>query len=1001
MTLHLAELSRRGVFKTLVAYAIASWVLIEIADVIGGAFLLPEWFVAALTTLLVLGAFPVVILSWRYDITWEGIKRDTSRVPDEVDRSARRISALLIIFLLSATTTLWVHYFRTQSQNDLENLVRAQQGAPAIGEDGRVVSMAVLPFDDFSPGGGKQWVADSIADAVLHELSQNRDMIVTAKTSSFGFRDSGKTAAEIGKALGVQALLEGSVQVIGDRLRVTSQFVRTADQAHIWSDVHEATIEDWFEIQDAIAVKITELVLPHSRPAAERGGRDRPPSLEAYRLLTVGRDLIGDEESTRQAVKLLNVVVEIWPDYADAWAWLAMAYDEQRGFLRRSDTKSVLQISEAAELSRQAVDAALKLNPDQPLALIYRGMFNASLGGKHLHEALDRVEELAPNDPGLLAWLAGGTLYSANFKKAEELLTRARAVDPGDAELLGLYIWSICGREPHGPVVKFQLEEYPVPALQALELRLFADFCDGRYADAFRTALEKARIDSEPGPALGALTMLAALGQDRALAQVGAAHRLLPREFNGPPGEFFFPSYFPEVLPERLASYRRHLASRLANHGASFMYAIALVMAGDYEAAEQQIDIPVRLWEGWYGTMGEIVWTSETTAVFAWKAWLLLHRDALDEAADLVAQLMAAVEEKELIAWSGSRGRLDDIPLMILLLNGRQDQAVDWLLAAEQDLWLYFQPLLTSPVYAEFRTLEEVSAALDRMVAWRAGVLEELEAEALPEVQDPSLLLAYIEALARPSHLDRAEIAQHFDDDPPGALQHLERALEEDPDNVVILDQMADFLQQFGRVDDAVLLAERAASISPEDFDLHYSLTVAYSHAQRFSEAIASAQTAVELRPESGSIRRWLGQMHLLNDEPETARDVFRQIEDESDRIMGLVMAEHALGRPAESDALLEEFLDIKWGFTPYHIAYVFAFRGDNDEAFDWLEKAAAAGKLVSHSATFPMLLNLHDDPRWLPFLERIGKSPEQLAGIELHLMLPPATSALDVGRVD
>ena len=89
-----------------------------------------------------------------------------------------------------------------------KTLVAAQQGAPEIGADGRIERIAVLPFDDFSPGGGKQWVADSIADAILHALSQNRELIVTAKTSSFGFRDSGRTAAEIGKALGVQALLD-------------------------------------------------------------------------------------------------------------------------------------------------------------------------------------------------------------------------------------------------------------------------------------------------------------------------------------------------------------------------------------------------------------------------------------------------------------------------------------------------------------------------------------------------------------------------------------------------------------------------------------------------------------------------------------------------------------------------------------------------------------------------------------------------------------------------
>ena len=87
MKLHLAELRRRGVFKTLAGYAVVSWVLIEVTSVIAPAFLLPDWVVAALTTLLVLGALPVLLLSWRYEFTLEGIKRDTRTVSDELERS--------------------------------------------------------------------------------------------------------------------------------------------------------------------------------------------------------------------------------------------------------------------------------------------------------------------------------------------------------------------------------------------------------------------------------------------------------------------------------------------------------------------------------------------------------------------------------------------------------------------------------------------------------------------------------------------------------------------------------------------------------------------------------------------------------------------------------------------------------------------------------------------------------------------------------------------------
>ena len=126
MKLHLGELRRRGIFKTLAAYAVAAWVLVEAASIIAPAFLLPPWTVAAVTTLLVLGAFPALYLAWRYEFTNKGIERDESRIPDEVDRVVQRLAIVFAFGLMAITATLWVNYFRAQSSDAIEAMAEAQ-----------------------------------------------------------------------------------------------------------------------------------------------------------------------------------------------------------------------------------------------------------------------------------------------------------------------------------------------------------------------------------------------------------------------------------------------------------------------------------------------------------------------------------------------------------------------------------------------------------------------------------------------------------------------------------------------------------------------------------------------------------------------------------------------------------------------------------------------------------------------------------------------------------
>lgn len=750
MRLHLAEIGSRGIFKMLAAYAVASWVAIELISVIAPAFLLPKWTVAAVTTLLVLGAFPVLLFEWRYNITSKGIIRDTSHVPDEVDRFAKRISTLLLLLLLAAISILWTNYFRTQSTRELGSLLEAQGGAPEIGENGLIRSIAVLPFDNLSADDRRPFLADGIAEAILHRLAQNKELLVTARKSSFYFKDKNVTVAEIGRILGVQALLGGTVQIANNRLRVTSQLVRTSDQTHIWSNVYEAPLDDIFQVQDTIAYTVRDLILAEG--VSRLGPPDEAdyPKLEAYELLLEARSLLqlGTSGSTEKAIRLLRLAIDLAPTYADAQAWLAQALEGKCFALLTNQKKSRSACAVIIDESKKANNMALELDPDNGVAILLRGAWSQQTGsGEAYDEAMRKALKVAPNDPDVLINMASIRAQALEFSSARTLVQRAKLVDPSDYEVFLSYLYLFCGRQTLSKVVESQLVSYPPSAATALTIRAKSARCDKQFVDHITSLVLLFQLDPGPGAALDALRFLASLGHHKALALIGAAHRMLPGSFT-----YFRPSetddtvYFEEILDDRLATYRWHSNSEF-NH----MYFVPITLAivqmqdRDYSGAEETFSKTLKLWERIFAWKGTRVVLKETLAIYANQAWLKFERGAVEDAEELAKELLATLEAKGLTQWGDTQGLMQHFPLMVLVLNNRQEQALNWLRDAEQDKWLGFQPLLTSPVFKEFRGIPEVTQILSRLVAMRTKALDEVLATGLPEVLDPSLLFTRIE----------------------------------------------------------------------------------------------------------------------------------------------------------------------------------------------------------------------------------------------------------------
>ena len=241
-----------------------------------------------------------------------------------------------------------------------------------------------------------------------------------------------------------------------------------------------------------------------------------------------------------------------------------------------------------------------------------------------------------------------------------------------------------------------------------------------------------------------------------------------------------------------------------------------------------------------------------------------------------------------------------------------------------------------------------------------------------------------------PAHAILGSVAFFYEFDLEAAARHLEHALALEPTNPEILSRGADLVAKLGLLDEAIAISEYIVNRDPVNPVYHESLGRYYLRAGRLDEAIASFRTALTLSPGYRAARYRIGMALLYKGELQAALVEMQQEQFPSKQQEGEAIAYHALGHQAESDALLVELIDKDEYGGAYNIAYVLAFRGEADRAFAWLDKAVRRKDTGLTLITIqPEFDNIHEDPRWLPFLESIGMSPEQLAAIEFKVTLP------------
>jgi TolB-like protein/Flp pilus assembly protein TadD len=410
------ELKRRKVYRVAAAYIIAAGFIIQIGSAVFPAWELPNWTLRLVVVLLLIG-FPIaLILAWAYDVTAEGIRATpTVSVPGT---HRRRNLILLIATGVIASAVAGFFLFPRASARKIDK------------------SVAVLPFQNLSDEKENAYFADGMQDDILTNLSKIGDLKVISRMSVMSYRGEGmRNAREIGKALGVATLLEGSVRRIGSRVRVNVQLIDANNDEHIWAEDYDRDLTDVFAIQTDLAQKIASALQARLSPN-EKARLDQRPTQnpDAYLLFVQAHDYVSQRDMFRdmslKAEPLFERAIKLDPNFALAFASLSMV--ESWAY------HSFDPIPARREKARLNADEALRLQPDLPEGHLALG-FSYYYGERDYERALaefDIARRGLPNEPQ--AYLAIGAIQRRQGKWAESTanLEKAAELDPKNTTVL-------------------------------------------------------------------------------------------------------------------------------------------------------------------------------------------------------------------------------------------------------------------------------------------------------------------------------------------------------------------------------------------------------------------------------------------------------------------------------------------------------------------------------------------------------------------------------------
>jgi TolB-like protein/Tfp pilus assembly protein PilF len=422
------ELKRRNVVRVGVAYAVSAWVLLQMFDVVGEILELPAWGGKMILAALVIGFFLALIFAWVFELTPEGLMKET-----EIDRSqsitrstGRKLN--FVIMALMAVALAWFAWDKFGPGPDTAMTATiepaATTAAPVVPAAVAARSIAVLPFADMSPEKDQEYLSDGIAEELLNLLVKVPDLQVAARTSSFSFKGKEVTIADVARELRVANVLEGSVRKSGNRVRITAQLIQASSGFHLYSESFDRALDDVFGIQDEISAAVVEALKIKLLDAGPKSVESDP---EAYALYLQGRYFFARRTRAdwENAAKTYEEALQIDPDYAAAWAGLSLVYANLAG-------AAYIDLHPGYAKARLAAQKALTLDPSLPEGYLAQATIQMSYDWDWAgaEASLQRALDITPNMADAVTEMGLLQRYLGDLDQAITLERRAVALDP-------------------------------------------------------------------------------------------------------------------------------------------------------------------------------------------------------------------------------------------------------------------------------------------------------------------------------------------------------------------------------------------------------------------------------------------------------------------------------------------------------------------------------------------------------------------------------------------
>jgi TolB-like protein/Flp pilus assembly protein TadD len=439
----LAQLRRRQVFKVATIYAVSAWPLIQIADLAVPALGLPDSVMTTLLQVFLVG-FPVsLIFAWLYNFTAKGIVRVKSGGEADITPQANIqttlsvAGSLTLAVVVTLAAQLWLEGQAPQSlsttspptQPRTTALLGEQQLSEKTLSQGKKESIAILPFVPFSNDIEDEFFADGMVEELLNLLAKIPDLQVAARTSSFAYKGvSNKTIVEIGKELGVDTILEGSIRKndTTNKIRITAQLIKVSTGEHLWSETYDREYRDVFQIQDDIAravvdkMKVTLLgETPTFESVAETTNVDA--------MVAFGK---GQQELAHRTAPSITKALLHFQDAVKFDAGYA------RAFVGIANANILLSLygnvpeKKALSAANEALNTAFQLNPDLAAAHATQGLLLTEIDPAKAEQSFKKAIEFNPNYPMTYMWYGSLLQSKGDVGSAHKLFEQAYVLDP-------------------------------------------------------------------------------------------------------------------------------------------------------------------------------------------------------------------------------------------------------------------------------------------------------------------------------------------------------------------------------------------------------------------------------------------------------------------------------------------------------------------------------------------------------------------------------------------